>query len=144
MGARLCRFCNTARVRIFNDAQRRAWVFDADAIDDERTEEFCTDPPRDVYVVHAERRVNRNPGPGQKPVQIFGWVKPAADSAPTVVREAGILLRLHVCAQWLAYRARRRQEERDKALLGNMTSIGAAAADFLDLGQVDEGEQRQS
>lgn len=138
MVARLCRFCNTARVRVFNDPQQRPWVFDAEPITDERTDEFCADPPRDVYVLHTERQVNRNP----PEVRIFGWVKAAADSAPIRVKQAAVLLRLHVCAQWLTYRAKKKQEARDRALLGNMTSIGAGVASFLDLGQVD-GEEEQ-
>lgn len=129
-----CRFCETARVRIFRD-HRRSWVFDAAPITDERTEEFCTDPPRDVYVLFMERTVNRHAGEGQRRVRTVGWVKLAGDCAPNVVREASYLLRLHVCGPWLAHQARQRQERRDAELLGNIGSVGSALADMFPFAQ---------
>lgn len=134
-----CRFCETARVRIFRD-HLRAWVFDAEPITDERTDEFCENPPGDVYVLFSKRIVNRNAGEGQPWVRITGWVRSAGNCSPTVVRESAYLLRLHVCGPWLAHQARRRQERRDAELLGNMRSIGSALGDMFPFAQQGDDE----
>ncbi len=134
---RPCRFCATARVRIFRD-HLRSWVFDAEPITDERTDEFCEEPPGDVYVLFTKRTVNRNAGEGQPRVRTTGWVRSARNCSPAVVRRAAYLLRLHVCGPWLAHQARRRQERRDAEFLGNMTSVGSTAADLFGFGQVDD------
>lgn len=116
--SRPCRFCQRAQVRIFCDVKARAWVFDAEAIADERTPEFCTRPPSDVFVLHIERRPRKDAPAGTPQMRTVGWVKPAAESAPAAIRQAPYLLRLHMCAEWLTHRARKRQEAADAELDG--------------------------